>query len=364
MKKIKYILIGAILIFFVIGSNASIAIVKNNKDILKNEINRAAELDITTDENLYYIGDTITIYFTNVGDETLSGGGPILSYYNSEDELIYQEGAYGWYELEPGEYFTWTWNQKNFSDEQVPMDKYKVEGLLSGVDKDYIDYSYFFILDYELPDPPFGPEIGVINFDYTFYFDIPGNGADSFYIMWDYGDEAHSEWLGPYIAGDRATTTYSWSQEGFYELRLKIKDDFGNEYWTDSLIIHIYDNNPPSAPIINGPENGEPEIIYEYTFMAIDPESDQVYYYIDWGDGNKIEWDGPHSSSEPIRFSHIWEDKGRYVISAQSKDIYNAVGEWSELNVNMPRAKIRNSLFTYLIDYHPNLIRLYNLIFR
>ena len=44
-------------------------------------------------------------------------------------------------------------------------------------------------------------------------------------------------------------------------------------------------NNPPEAPEINGPTNGNVGVEYDFTFHANDPDGDGVYYYIDWGDG-------------------------------------------------------------------------------
>ena len=45
-------------------------------------------------------------------------------------------------------------------------------------------------------------------------------------------------------------------------------------------------NEPPYAPIINGPTYGKTGTEYNYTFSTIDPDGDDVYYYIHWGDGN------------------------------------------------------------------------------
>jgi len=55
-------------------------------------------------------------------------------------------------------------------------------------------------------------------------------------------------------------------------------------------------NQPPNAPMITGPAEGVVGEEYEYTCVSTDPEDDDVYYYIDWGDGNVEDWIGPYAS--------------------------------------------------------------------
>ena len=42
-------------------------------------------------------------------------------------------------------------------------------------------------------------------------------------------------------------------------------------------------NSPPDTPTIEGPTSGEAGKEYEYRFSAIDVDSDDLYYCIDWG---------------------------------------------------------------------------------
>lgn len=81
-------------------------------------------------------------------------------------------------------------------------------------------------------------------------------------------------------------------------------------------------NDPPNKPSIDGPSTGKAGEEHTFQFTATDPDGDEVYYHIRWGDGNAIEWDGPHKSGETVSFSHIWERKGSYDIWAKVKDIY------------------------------------------
>ena len=55
---------------------------------------QGAVLDVTTDKTLYILGEPVIIFLTNVGGELLSAGGPVITIYNSEDEIVYQEACF------------------------------------------------------------------------------------------------------------------------------------------------------------------------------------------------------------------------------------------------------------------------------
>ncbi|UCF12910.1 MAG: PKD domain-containing protein [Thermoplasmatales archaeon] len=89
-------------------------------------------------------------------------------------------------------------------------------------------------------------------------------------------------------------------------------------------------NQPPDAPMITGPTEGKAGVEYEYTFNATDPDGEDVYYYIDWGDDNYSGWFGPYFSGENVSVNHTWDEMGTYDINAKAKDIYDDEGNWSE----------------------------------
>ena len=76
----------------------------------------------------------------------------------------------------------------------------------------------------------------------------------------------------------------------------------------------------PMSPEIHGPEHGVITKELEYSFVASDPDGDDVYYYIDWGDFNAEEWIGPYASGEEITINHTWDELGTYTIVAKAKD--------------------------------------------
>jgi len=123
--------------------------------------------------------------------------------------------------------------------------------------------------------------------------------------------------------------------------------------------LFIIENIHPTAPVINGPINGKPKTEYDYTISSIDPDGDDLYYYVDWGDGMDTEWAGPYSSGQEIILNHKWNFQGKYSIKVRAKDVNSLLSPWSTLEVTMPRNKaINNVLFYRLLEQFPFLQRL------
>lgn len=107
----------------------------------------------------------------------------------------------------------------------------------------------------------------------------------------------------------------------------------------------------PHEPTITGPTSGKAGYAYDYTFDATDPNGDNIYYYIEWRDGEIEDWIGPYPSGEEITLNHTWFEKGTYVIRAKAKDIYGAESEWGTLEVSMPVKQLSiNQLFLRFIE--------------
>jgi len=99
-------------------------------------------------------------------------------------------------------------------------------------------------------------------------------------------------------------------------------------------------NKPPNKPIITGPQVAKPGIKYDYIFTTTDPEEDDVYYYIQWGDEQNGKWVGQYSSGQEINVSHIWEKSGSYTITAKARDTDGFESELGSLNVKVPKSSI------------------------
>lgn len=143
------------------------------------------------------------------------------------------------------------------------------------------------------------------------------------------------------------TTLYS---EGYYDVFI-------------AKLSHAGVNQPPDAPMINGPNNGKPGKSYDYTFKATDPDSDPVMYIIDWGDDN-TEWTEYGDSGEEFTISHTWDENGVYTITAKAKDIHGAESDLATRTVTMPRTRlITYRLLLSLFELFPNAFPILRYIF-
>lgn len=95
-------------------------------------------------------------------------------------------------------------------------------------------------------------------------------------------------------------------------------------------------NQPPATPTISGPVKGKIKVSTDYQFMTTDPNDDEVYYFIDWGDSSNSSWIGPYSSGDVITQSHTWSKKGIYDIKAKAKDSHGLESDWGVMEITMP----------------------------
>ena len=98
-----------------------------------------------------------------------------------------------------------------------------------------------------------------------------------------------------------------------------------------SALFDFAEHSPPDAPTIEGSSKEKIKSATEFNFTAMDPDNDEVYYFIDWGDGNYTTWIGPYTSGETVTINHSWDETGTYSIRAKAKDeFYNMESTWSD----------------------------------
>ena len=209
-----------------------------------------------------------------------------------------------------------------------------------------------------------GPASGAVGEYYEYNFTTTDFDGDYIYYYIEWGDGDIEEWIGPYASGEVVTIGHIWSERGEYTIRAKAKGMLGFESeWSEPLNVII--SNPPDAPDIDGPPSGITGIEYEYTFNSIDPDGEDVYYYIDWGDDTFDDWFGPFASGTDATASHIWDEDGEYTIKTKAKDIYDLESDWATLTVTMPRNKAYNFiLLDGLFERFPNTFPILRYIFR
>jgi len=98
-------------------------------------------------------------------------------------------------------------------------------------------------------------------------------------------------------------------------------------------------NNPPAKPTIEGTSSGTTGSSYEYKFCSNDPDGDQIYYCIDWGDESAEICLGPFNSGTCISEWHTWLVDGTYPVKVKARDVNQAESDWATLSVTMPKAK-------------------------
>jgi hypothetical protein len=122
--------------------------------------------------------------------------------------------------------------------------------------------------------------------------------------------------------------------------------------------------NPPSETTITGKTNGKFKTEYEYTFNAVDPENNDLKYYISWGDGT-WEWTEYYPSGEDVTVNHTYNKEGNFSVAALAMNTNNSIGPWGMKDISMPKIKQHNNfnnLFERLFYRFPFMVKILNQI--
>ncbi|VVB61972.1 Thrombospondin type 3 repeat protein [uncultured archaeon] len=193
------------------------------------------------------------------------------------------------------------------------------------------------------------------NFTYTPVYPVRGvivqfedtttlGGGVLQYWQWTFGDnntsvEQHPEHL--------------YMNVGVYTVQLNVTD-FNGKTSTITNIVSVRENSPPNEPMITGPSIGITENESSYKLKTTDPDGDQIYYSIDWGDNTSELNLGPYNSGYEARVQHSWITTGRYIITVKSRDVYNAESDYASLTVRIHKNLFfLNPFFIQFFDqYH------------
>jgi hypothetical protein len=113
------------------------------------------------------------------------------------------------------------------------------------------------------------------------------------------------------------------------------------------------ESQSPTAPTIDGPKKGNVGLTYDYKFLSTDPNDDDIYYYVDWGNDINSGWVGPYVSGEELTLNHTWSEKGTFTIKVKAKDSFCTVSDWTTLTVIMPRSRLINNWLQQLFEHFP-----------
>jgi len=182
-----------------------------------------------------------------------------------------------------------------------------------------------------------GPIIGALHVAYTFTVVASEPDGEDVYYLIDWGDGTDTGWLGPFTPGVEQTAQKSWDAEATYVVQAKAKDInqvLGD--WSDPLSVLIIDDNAPGTPTIDGQKRGKVGTSYTFTISTLDVDGDQVYFMMDWGDGQVDDWVGPYDSGVAVELNHTWDEKGTYTVKVKAKDVPGLEGAWGSMSVVMP----------------------------
>jgi C1A family cysteine protease len=233
-------------------------------------------------------------------DASIPHGG----YWIVKNSLSEEWGYDGFFNLEYGSlnidstYIDWVdYNQQNFSN-WVPLARINTSGQ------------------------------GQMMFDGSGSFDHEGAVVS---YHWDFGD-------GSTAPGVTASHTYE--TPGAYQVTLSVTDNANNTGMQSVWVFVDTQNHPPKTPKLTGRRYGTNDTAYQYSFSATDPDGDDVYYYLNWGDtywdGGAVGWIGPYKSGEKVTLEKTWAEKANYTVRVKAKDRYDAKSEWATLPVKIP----------------------------
>jgi parallel beta-helix repeat protein len=180
--------------------------------------------------------------FINNGEET--GQAFQTSFYNDWDNG-YPSGGNFWSDYKGKDKYSGP-NQNIPGSDGIGDDPYEIFGY------EEWDYDFYPLINpYGVNRPPIiieitGPVYGRPGIEYTFCIDGIDPDGDNLYCMWNWGDGTHSGWLGPYSSGEAICKSHTWTAEGTYSIKVKLRDEYGNESGELQHIIMI-EANPPYA---------------------------------------------------------------------------------------------------------------------
>jgi len=199
------------------------------------------------------------------------------------------------------------------------------------------------------------------------YANVRGNELNTAYTPTIYADGGYQLYIGTSqnsmrniigVSGDRSVPP----------LDLIVRIDHVN---TDVFDIKVRigngvpANSGPIDPAVDaGPHMGIDGEEYSFESATTDPNTDEVYYRWDWGDGRDItDWMGPYASGETCTASHSWPE-GDFDIKVQAKDDWGVETAWSAAySIHLQCCVVRGNVdddaggtidisdLVYLVDY-------------
>jgi PKD repeat protein len=163
-----------------------------------------------------------------------------------------------------------------------------------------------------------GPSQGMIGVPLQFDGTL-SNDTDGLVIswFWEFGDGTNSTSSQP---------THTYNEVNTYQIRLTVTDDSQKKSNTTSQIIIAQAelpgdlNQAPQQAVIQGPTKGTMGMNLSFNISAFDPDSEPVFFQIEWGDGQETTTEFTPSNTEII-IEHVWKKAGTYLINITAVDV-------------------------------------------
>jgi len=174
-----------------------------------------------------------------------------------------------------------------------------------------------------------------------------------------------TSWSAPVVAGIAALllsqdTTLS-NDEVRRIIRANVDTYISDEYIGTGRVnaykaLTRYNTQPETPETPTGKTNGRPGREYSFTTSATDEDSDELYYFWDWGDENYSDWIGPYDSGSECEASYTWQQEANFSIKVKVKDGKGGESYWSyPLSFSTPKNKAINTPFLSFLENHPHL---------
>ena len=306
-------------------------------------MNKEIELTVNTDQTQYYPLEEVTVF----GQLKENGTGVpssivCISAYDPNQTMVF-----GFCSITNPD---GTYSLSHVLENSSIIGVYNVE--VHSVEFDIYTYTTFEVVSTTILVDAHGPYEGTVTEPVSFYGNVTG-GKLPYAWHWDFGDGNNSNQQNP---------DHTYTNVGNYTATLTVTDNEGyTGVDTADVTISPLGNSAPDNPTIDGMTSGKAGETYEYTFITTDPENDDVYYYVEWGDGEATDWIGLYASGEEIKVSHTWDEQGTYIIKAKAKDMYDSESDWSTLEITMPYVhffeRTGHPILQFLFDLFYSLFR-------
>ncbi|MFH2056711.1 MAG: PKD domain-containing protein [bacterium] len=117
----------------------------------------------------------------------------------------------------------------------------------------------------------------------------------------------------------------------FYDLAASTQSTKYTVIQANGVVTTNVENESPGKPsFVNAPTAGAVGSAISFTVMGSDPESDNVSFRLQWGDGTNSNWTEPAGSGGSKTLTHSYTTAGTYIVTVQAKDSYGSISTPSE----------------------------------